>query len=53
VTVDGNNYVEELYWAQEEVLRFLKFRSKSISIHYTDELEKLAANYKVIFEDEE
>ena len=31
-----NTYLEELFWAEQEVLKFLKSRSRSISLHHDD-----------------
>lgn len=44
------NIVEEVFWPQEEVLKYLKSRSRSISIHFTDDLVLKNAEYKVIYE---
>ena len=45
-----SSLIDELYWAQTEVKRFLKSRSRSISLHETDDpiLEQVA--YQVIYE---
>lgn len=45
------NYTQELFWPQEEVLKFLKSRSRSISIHFTSDPVLKDAEYKVIFEE--
>jgi len=47
-----SNYVEEVYWPQSEVLKFLKSRSRSISIHFVDEPVIKNSKHKVIFEEE-
>lgn len=43
------NYLEEIFWPREEVLRYLKSRSRSISIHFTDEPILKDAKHKVIY----
>jgi predicted nucleotidyltransferase len=43
-----NNIVEQLYWPQYEVVKFLKARSKSISLHQDEDLLK-RCKYKVIY----
>lgn len=45
-----SSFIDELYWARTEVKRFLKSRSRSISLHETDDpiLEQVA--YQVIYE---
>lgn len=47
-----SNYVEEIYWPQSEVLKYLKSRSRSISIHLTDDPVLKKSKHKVIFEEE-
>lgn len=45
-----SNFLEELSWPQTEVLRFLKFRSRSISLHHIDDPTKLKhAKTKVLY----
>lgn len=46
-----NNIVEEVYWPQMEVLKYLKSRSRSISIHFADEPVLKNSKHKVIFEE--
>lgn len=46
-----SNSLQKLFWPQEEVLRYLKSRSRSISIHFTDDPVLKNAEYKVIFEE--
>lgn len=46
-----SNYLEELYWPQSEVLKYLKSRSRSISIHFTSDSVLKNSKYKVIFEE--
>jgi hypothetical protein len=46
-----NTFVDELTWAQQEVLKFLKFRSRAISLHYRDAiLDKVET--KTLFEED-
>lgn len=45
-----NNVVEEVYWSMNEVRLFLKNRSRSISLHDTDDPILETAKYKVIYE---
>ena len=47
-----NNYAEEVYWPQAEVLKYLKSRSRSISIHFTSDSVLENSKQKVIFEEE-
>jgi len=46
-----SNIAEELFWPQREVLLYLKSRSRSLSLHFPEDL-KLAKKTKVIFEEE-
>ena len=45
-----SNYVEEIFWPKEEVFKYLKSRSRSISIHLSDEPILKNAEHKVIYE---
>lgn len=45
------NYLQELFWPQEEVLRYLKSRSRSISIHFTNDPVLKNAEFRVIYEE--
>jgi hypothetical protein len=46
-----NNIVEEVYWPQTEALKYLKSRSRSISIHLADDPVLKISKHKVIFEE--
>lgn len=46
-----NNMVEELFWAREEVKRYLRSRSRSISLHETTDPILKQVEYKVIYEE--
>jgi len=46
-----SNIVEEVFWPQSEVLKYLKSRSRSISIHFTDDPVLKNSKHKVIFEE--
>ena len=43
------NTLEWAYWPQMEVLRYLKNRSKSLSIHSFDEAVKIDPNCKILY----
>lgn len=45
-----SNFVEQLFWPQTEVLKYLKSRSRSISIHTTDDQILKKVDFKVIYE---
>ena len=45
-----SNIVEEILWPQEEVLKYLKSHSRSISIHFTDDQVLKNTEYKVIYD---
>jgi hypothetical protein len=43
------NTLEWAYWPQMEVLRYLKNRSKSLSIHPFDEAIKIDPNCRILY----
>ena len=45
-----SNFVEQLFWPQTEVLKYLKSHSRSISIHTTDDQILKQVDFKVIYE---
>jgi predicted nucleotidyltransferase len=45
------NMVEEIFWPENEVLLFLKSRSRSLSFHEYAEVEQMGCNRKIIYED--
>lgn len=45
------NYVEELFWAREEVKRFLKSRARSISLHETDDKILEQVDFCIVYQE--
>lgn len=46
-----NHFLDELLWPRQEVLKFLKSRSRSISIHPIDDAILKQVEYRVLFEE--
>lgn len=53
VILDGRQFgifMEQLFWPQEEIMRFLKNRSTGISIHGFHEVEMLASEHSADYQ---
>jgi L-rhamnose mutarotase len=46
-----SNMTEEMFWPQQEVLLYLKNRSRAISLHTTDDRVLMQTEFQVVFED--
>lgn len=46
-----NSFIDEIFWPMTEVRLFLKNRSRSISLHDTEDPILKQTNYKVLYED--